>query len=176
VNGASGNTRLRRRFGRRVALILALCVGLAVALVWLGAALRQWSSWRAAFPQTAGSLRFVGLDAPVVVHRDTRGVPHVRAENERDGFFALGFVHAQDRLAQMLWLDRLARGRTAEVTDWTCKQDTINARNMDEALKQLRQTDIRVRALKLLNDIRYSQQGQLHCYHSSPELFALFRQ
>ncbi len=98
-----------------MALILALCVGSVMAVVWLGATLRQWSSWRAAFPQTSGRLRFVGLDAPVVVHRDRRGVPHVRAESERDGFFALGFVHAQDRLAQMLWLDRLARGRTAEV-------------------------------------------------------------
>jgi penicillin amidase len=98
-----------------VALILALCVGLAVAVVWLAATLRQWYSWRTAFPETAGRLRFVGLEAPVVVHRDTRGVPHVRAQSERDGFFALGFVHAQDRLAQMLWLDRLARGRSAEV-------------------------------------------------------------
>ena len=35
----------------------------------------------------------------------------MRAQSERDGFFALGFVHAQDRLAQMLWFDRLARGR-----------------------------------------------------------------
>jgi penicillin amidase len=90
-------------------------MGLVIAVVWLGATLRQRSALRAAFPQTAGRLRLVDLDAPVVVHRDARGVPHVRAESERDGFFALGFVHAQDRLAQLLWLERLARGRTAEV-------------------------------------------------------------
>ena len=34
-------------------------------------------------------------------------------EVEADAFFGLGFVHAQDRLAQMLWLVRAARGRTA---------------------------------------------------------------
>ena len=47
--------------------------------------------------------------------RDANGVPHVRAHDEADALFALGFVHAQDRLAQMLWLLRLARGRTAEI-------------------------------------------------------------
>ena len=39
----------------------------------------------------------------------------MEAANESDAFFGLGFVHAQDRLAQMLWLVRLARGRSAEV-------------------------------------------------------------
>jgi penicillin amidase len=115
VNGAAGNTRCRQRLGRRIALILALSAGVALAAAWLGATLRQRSALRAAFPQANGRLPVVSLEAPVVVHRDARGIPHVRAESERDGFFALGFVHAQDRLAQMLWLERLARGRTAEV-------------------------------------------------------------
>jgi penicillin amidase len=115
VSHTSGELRSRRQLGRRIALSVALSAGLVVALVSLSSALRQCSVSRAAFPQTAGRLAFVGLEAPVGVHRDARGVPHVRAESERDGYFALGFVHAQDRLAQMLWLDRLARGRTAEV-------------------------------------------------------------
>jgi len=54
-----------------------------------------------------------GLARAVTVHRDRHGIPHVQARDEADAFFALGFVHAQDRLAQMTWLARLARGRAA---------------------------------------------------------------
>jgi penicillin amidase len=60
-------------------------------------------------------LPLAGLAGAVEVVRDGRGVPHVRAGSEADAWFALGFVHAQDRLAEMTWLVRAARGRTAEV-------------------------------------------------------------
>jgi len=113
VSTASG--RRGRRVGRLIALVVAVAVGAAYAVVWLGSALRERSALRGAFPQVTGSIRLVGPAAPVLVDRDARGVPHVRAESERDAFFALGFVHAQDRLGQMLWLERLARGRSAEV-------------------------------------------------------------
>ena len=53
MNDAPGNTRSRRRFGRRIALILALSVGLVIAVVWLGATLQQWSALRAAFQMLA---------------------------------------------------------------------------------------------------------------------------
>jgi len=70
---------------------------------------------RAAYPTTSGRLQVEGLEAPVVVLRDLRGVPHVEATSERDAYFGLGFVHAQDRLAQMVWLNRIARGQSAEI-------------------------------------------------------------
>ena len=115
MNAAPSSARSRGLMRRRIAAIVAVGVGIALAVSWLGSMLMERSALRAAFPQVSGRLRLVGLDAPVVVHRDARGIPHARAESERDAFFALGFVHAQDRLAQMLWLERLARGRTAEV-------------------------------------------------------------
>jgi penicillin amidase len=61
----------------------------------------------------AGQLRVEGLEARVGVDRDERGIPHVLASNEPDAFLGLGFAHAQDRLGQMLWLRRIAQGRTA---------------------------------------------------------------
>jgi len=66
-------------------------------------------------PVYAGTLAIAGLEQPIAIRRDARGVPHVRATAERDAWFGLGFVHAQDRLGQMLWLRRLARGTTAEL-------------------------------------------------------------
>ena len=47
------------------------------------------------------SLGVAGLRAPVEVRRDRWGVPHIYAKNQRDLFFAQGFVAAQDRLFQM---------------------------------------------------------------------------
>ncbi|WP_449430674.1 penicillin acylase family protein [Pseudomonas putida] len=66
-------------------------------------------------PQREGEVAIAGLQAPVSVHYDARGVPHLQAQNEQDLYRALGYVHAQDRLFQMEILRRLARGELAEV-------------------------------------------------------------
>lgn len=55
-----------------------------------------------------------GLDAPVDVYRDRWGIPHIRAKAEGDAYFALGYVHAQDRLFQMDLNRFRALGRSAE--------------------------------------------------------------
>lgn len=102
--------------GKRGPAAGLMAVGLLLLLSWLGAnhLLRQ-RAMRAAFPQTSGRLRVLGLESRVEIQRDSRGVPHVEAGSEGDAWFGLGFVHAQDRAAQMLWLRRLSRGRTAEL-------------------------------------------------------------
>ncbi|TVS01394.1 MAG: penicillin acylase family protein [Rhodobacteraceae bacterium] len=55
------------------------------------------------------------ISAPVEIVRNTHNVPHIFGETDRDVFFALGFVHAQDRLWQMQMLRRTAQGRLSEV-------------------------------------------------------------
>jgi penicillin amidase len=69
---------------------------------------------RAALPPTEGTLHVAGLVAPADVLRDPEGVPHIRAQGQRDAFFAQGFVHAQDRLFQMELNLRRGLGRSAE--------------------------------------------------------------
>ena len=66
-------------------------------------------------PVRDGELPLAGLQAPVSVRYDARGVPHLQAQNEADLYRALGYVHAQDRLFQMEIMRRLARGELAEV-------------------------------------------------------------
>ena len=89
----------------------------ALALGALAAARHaaELRSVRRALPALDGRLAVSGLDAQLVIVRDARGIPHVRAASERDAYFGLGFAQAQDRLAQMVWLARAARGRVAEV-------------------------------------------------------------
>jgi penicillin amidase len=56
-----------------------------------------------------------GVAAKVEIVRDSYGVPHVYAQNERDLFYGLGYAMAQDRLWQMDYLRRKATGRLAEL-------------------------------------------------------------
>jgi penicillin amidase len=96
-------------------LLAVLAVGLLVALALGVLRARERAAERAAWPLLEGKLQVRGLEAPLEILRDDVGVPHVLARSEADAWFGLGFAHAQDRLAQMLWLRRLARGRSAEV-------------------------------------------------------------
>jgi penicillin amidase len=47
--------------------------------------------------------------------RDRWAIPHIEAAHLQDASFALGFVHAQDRLWQMEFQRRLGAGRLAEI-------------------------------------------------------------
>ncbi len=49
------------------------------------------------------------------IYKSFYGIPHIIAKNESDGFFAQGYLHAQDRLWQMDYTRRLATGRLSEV-------------------------------------------------------------
>ncbi len=82
-----------------------------------------------AIPGLSGTLRLNGLKGSVEVYRDALGIPHVRAGNEHDAFFAQGFVTAQDRLWHMGY-DRLrGSGRWAEaVGDGALEQDKLMRR------------------------------------------------
>lgn len=66
-------------------------------------------------PQADGELAVPGLGAPVRVVRDAHGIPHVFAASERDAFFAIGLLHAQDRLWQLEMNRRVVAGRLAEI-------------------------------------------------------------
>jgi penicillin G amidase len=88
-------------------------LGLA-ALVAAGAGGGYW--WlRQSLPQVAGEIEVEGLEAPVVIVRDRFAIPHIEAGSLLDATFALGFVHAQDRLFQMEFRRRLGAGRLAEI-------------------------------------------------------------
>ena len=66
-------------------------------------------------PQYSGELTLPGLHQPVEIIFDHYAVPHIYAQNEEDAYFALGYVHAQERLFQMEILRRIAAGRLAEI-------------------------------------------------------------
>ncbi|WP_390897961.1 penicillin acylase family protein [Pseudomonas citri] len=66
-------------------------------------------------PQRQGVQPLAGLQAPVTLRYDERGIPHINASNQDDLYRALGYAQAQERLFQMEMLRRLARGELAQV-------------------------------------------------------------
>jgi penicillin amidase len=100
---------MRRAFGRfAVGSCAILCIaGLLVTVGWF----RLLGSGE----PLRGSVPVEGLDAPVDVHVDSLGVPHVFASGESDMLRALGYLHATDRLWQMEYFRRIAAGRLAEI-------------------------------------------------------------
>ena len=66
-------------------------------------------------PITSGPLRVHGLSGAVEISRDRWGVPYIRADNDADAWFGLGFCHAQDRLFQLESLLRVGRGTLSEI-------------------------------------------------------------
>ncbi len=67
------------------------------------------------YPKITGEIQLNGLKSEVNIFRDEFGIPYIEAQNEEDLFFALGFVHAQDRLFQMDITRRAGMGRLAEI-------------------------------------------------------------
>ncbi|MAT40310.1 MAG: hypothetical protein CL946_11980 [Ectothiorhodospiraceae bacterium] len=66
-------------------------------------------------PQTEGTAIEPGVQFAVEVYRDEYGVPHILAQTDPDAYFAIGYVHAQDRLWQMDIGRRFGQGRLAEI-------------------------------------------------------------
>ena len=66
-------------------------------------------------PDYDGERKMANLSQDVKVYFDSYGIPHIYADNEKDAFRALGYVHAQDRLWQMELMRRIASGRLSEI-------------------------------------------------------------
>jgi penicillin G amidase len=100
---------------RRMLLWIGIALGALILLLLAGGALAFYRASRQPFPQTRGTLRLPGLQAPVTVIRDRWGVPHIYASNLHDLFMAQGFVHAQDRFWQMEFWRHIGTGRLSEM-------------------------------------------------------------
>ena len=62
-----------------------------------------------------GIVRVQGLAQSVVVRRNPLGMPLIETTTFHDALFTLGYVHAADRLSQMVGMRLLAEGRLAEM-------------------------------------------------------------
>src|SRR5579872_4185757 len=89
--------------------------GVSVLLILIGFGLFCYHVVTKSFPQTEGTISGLGVSSPVKIYRDPYGIPHIIATNEDDAYFAIGYLHAQERLFQMDMQRRAGEGRLSEV-------------------------------------------------------------
>lgn len=93
------------RFG--VAAAVASALGLAGC---------QLQNTQDTLPPVAGVQPIKGLAQNVSIRRNAQGMPLIESNTFHDALFSLGYVHASDRIAQMVTLRLLAQGRLAEMS------------------------------------------------------------
>lgn len=88
-----------------------LALGVVLLLAAAGGGLYVWRS----LPQLDGEMRAAGLKAPVQVRRDASDVTHIEAQSVADAYYAIGWLHAQERGWQLEFNRRVMHGRLSEV-------------------------------------------------------------
>ncbi|UVJ43020.1 penicillin acylase family protein [Pseudomonas sp. LS1212] len=100
-------THFLPRFGAAAAMVGLL--GLTGCQSWLD------RSYNDSLPATTGVQQLKGLAQSVSVRRNAMGMPLIESSNFHDALFAMGYVHASDRISQMVGMRLLAQGRLAEM-------------------------------------------------------------
>ncbi|MEJ6816972.1 penicillin acylase family protein [Pseudomonas sp. LF-5] len=98
-------THFLPRFG--VAAAVAGVLGLSGCQTW---------NAQDTLPPTSGVQPLKGLAQNVSVRRNAMGMPLIESNSFHDALFTLGYVHASDRINQMVTLRLLAQGRLAEMS------------------------------------------------------------
>ncbi|EKT8866637.1 penicillin acylase family protein, partial [Pseudomonas putida] len=87
----------------------------ATLLGMLGLAGCQTGGYQDSVPPTSGVQPLKGLAQNVSVRRNAMGAPLIESSSFHDALFSLGYVHAGDRIEQMVAMRLLAQGRLAEL-------------------------------------------------------------
>jgi penicillin amidase len=66
-------------------------------------------------PKYEGEISTKGISGEIEIYRDSLAIPYVYAKNDEDAAFALGYLHAQERLFSMDLMRRAGEGRMSEV-------------------------------------------------------------
>ncbi|MCJ8204467.1 penicillin acylase family protein [Pseudomonas sp. RGM2987] len=123
-----------------ISLIPRLGVAATVASVLGLSGCQTWNA-QDTVPPASGVQPLKGLAQNVSVRRNAMGMPLIESNSFHDALFTLGYVHASDRITQMVTLRLLAQGRLAEMSgaerlDVDRYMRTVNLKkNADELYK-----------------------------------------
>lgn len=77
-----------------------------------------------------GEVRLAALGNRVYIEFDKLGVPYIRAKTDHDVFFAMGYLHARDRMWQMEVQRRTAKGKLSEIVGASALEADIYMRTL----------------------------------------------
>ncbi|MBN1347866.1 penicillin acylase family protein [candidate division KSB1 bacterium] len=96
---------------KKVIIRIGLIVLILALIAWFG------GRWILSFSTAtySGKIELDGIRQPVEITFDSKGIPQIWAESDSDMYFALGWLHASERLFQMELVRRLAGGELSEI-------------------------------------------------------------
>jgi len=111
--------------------LFCISVLLVVGVIFLGAV--GYGILLRTLPNDSGKMNLVGLNAPVEVVFDENAVPHIEADTLNDAMQTLGYIHARERLWQMVFLRRVGEGRLSEIVGNATVDTDVFLRTLDMA-------------------------------------------
>ena len=93
-----------------ILLLMILLIGLLIVIIYFIS-----YNYNSSIDGAKRNYRSSNISSPVSIVINNTGFPHIQADNERDMLFAMGFIHAKDRLWQMEINRRLIAGELSEI-------------------------------------------------------------
>lgn len=96
------------------------------------------------------------VEQKIAIKRNACGVPLVNCSTEKDMFFALGYLHAQDKIPMLIYFRALSEGNTSEL-----KMDSSSSEEFSFFLSML---DITTHAEKTYSELNQDSKDKLISY------------
>jgi len=96
---------------------LKVLIGISASLILtiIFAGIFFYNMLTSSLPVYEGEIKSNNIVSDVEIYRDSFSVPYIIADNDEDVAFALGYIHAQERLFIMDLVRRAGEGRLAEI-------------------------------------------------------------
>ena len=85
-----------------------------IVIVIIGGAI-FYNMLQSSLPEYNDEINISGIDGNIEIYRDSLAVPYIVAQTESDAAFAMGYVHAQERLFTMDIARRAGEGKLSEI-------------------------------------------------------------
>lgn len=116
-------------------------------VVWVG------GKWVLSFSTAKydGTVKVSGVQFPVEVTYDEKGIPQIWSKTNSDLYFTVGYLHASERLFQMELVRRFSMGELSEIFGADAYSIDLRQRNLGFARKAKKElADVDEQSLKLL--------------------------
>lgn len=115
--------------GRFIKWFIGLGVFVVIGALFLG--VLGYAILLRTVPDDNAKVQLSALSASVEVVFDQHAVPHIEAKSLEDAMHTLGFLHARDRLWQMIFLRRVGQGRLSEILGDATVDTDVFLRTLD---------------------------------------------
>lgn len=96
-------------------LKITIGLSLTIIIVLVFSGIFFFGILKKSLPQFEGVIQSENIKDDIYIYTDSVGIPYLIAQNENDVAFALGYLHARDRLFSMDLYRRAGEGRLSEI-------------------------------------------------------------